>query len=130
MLRCKNNRHGRTNFALQALFCLIGGQALAAAALLALSAAPLPAQTLQPSSPDYVPPSAGSLIDPQVQRDADEIKKQTWRSAPAGEQGNWTLDIGRFEEDKDEEQDLRERISEDVESYSGMRLRLPLKGGQ
>lgn len=105
---------------------------VAAAALLfagtATSALAQTAPSQPPSDLSTLPPS--TLVDPQAEKDAARIKSQTWRSAPVGQNKNWNLDIGHFKEDKSLEQDLRQRIDEDVDAYSGMRLRLPLKGGR
>ena len=67
------------------------------------------------------------LIDPEAQIKGENIKQHTYRSDPAGQNKNWNLDIGRFQ---DEYKDDPNRISDklDNDSFSGMRLRLPFRG--
>lgn len=134
MLQCTNIQQGRPNFGQSAHWCRFPGQIRALLSGVALAsglAGAAAGQTVPPvPSQDLSTPPATTLIDPQAEKQADRIKDHTWRSAPVGQQKNWNLDIGHFKEDKAQEQDLRERISEDEEAYSGFRLRLPLKGGR
>lgn len=67
------------------------------------------------------------LLEPEFKVKGDEIKSQTYRSQPAGQNQNWNLDIGRFQPKFEDDPN---KLAPDLEgNYSGMRLRLPLRGG-
>jgi len=67
------------------------------------------------------------LIDPEAQIKGENNKLHTYRSDPAGQNKNWNLDIGRFQDEYKEDPN---RIAEelDKDSFSGVRLRLPFRG--
>ncbi len=83
--------------------------------------------TTQPA----LPPSEGAsqfLIEPEAQIKGDTIKQKTYRSDPAGQNQNWNLDIGRFQGDYNE--DPKSALdAPDNDTFSGVRLRLPFRGG-
>ena len=77
-----------------------------------------------------LPPGEGPsqfIIEPDAQIKGDNIKQQTYRSDPAGQNKNWNLDIGRFQGDYKEDPN-RALESLDNDTFSGMRLRLPFRG--
>jgi hypothetical protein len=77
------------------------------------------------------PPGGGSsqfLIEPETQIKGDVIKQKTYRTDPAGQNQNWNLDIGRFQGDYTEDTDHTLKDL-DNDTFSGMRLRLPFRGG-
>lgn len=90
----------------------------------------VPSATADSATPPIVNPSAGSspfLLDPGAQIEGDRIKRETYRSQPAGQNQNWNLDIGRFQPQVDDDPN---QLADDLkENYSGMRLRLPFRGG-
>lgn len=105
-----------------------------AAGLFAMQAAhaqqPLPQP--EPVEPQAAQPAPGSsfIIDPKTEIQGDQIKSETYRSQPAGKNHNWNLDIGRFQQPIEQEPSEFNNRAEDLnENYSGMRFRLPLKGG-
>jgi hypothetical protein len=101
-------------------------------ALLAqLCAGPASGQTLPGLPPDDLFRSKSYILDPQLEKDADQIKNQTYSSTPVGQQKNWNLDIGYFDRDySDEAVDLRERFDDLEQGFTGIRLNVPLTGGQ
>lgn len=76
---------------------------------------------------EWFVPKTG-IIDTDAQIDADNIRANSHRSRPIGKQQNWNLDLGHFQQDFSEETDLRQRIEERDESYTGLRLSVPLRG--
>ena len=68
----------------------------------------------------------GFQVDPIIEQKADRIKQQTFRSRGVGEQKNWNLDIGRFQDNVPEPR--HDFLDEPIGPYSGMRLRVPLRG--
>lgn len=67
------------------------------------------------------------LGEPEAQIKGDKIKRETFRSQPAGQNQNWNLDIGRFQPPIHDDPN---QVADDLtENYSGMRLRLPFRGG-
>lgn len=67
------------------------------------------------------------LMEPDAQIKGDRIKDETFKSLPAGQNQNWNLDIGRFQPKINDDPN---GVAPDLEGdYSGMRLRLPLRGG-
>lgn len=94
--------------------------------------AQVPAPTAEPGTANLPEntsrePTSPFLIEPDAQLKGDKIKQQTYKSQPAGENQNWNLDIGRFQEPIDTNPPLTD--SEKLnENYTGMRLRLPLRG--
>lgn len=72
-------------------------------------------------------PASPFLLEPEIEIKGDRIKRETYRSQPAGQNQNWNLDIGRFQPKIDD--DPNDLIEDDKQGYSGMRLRLPLRGG-
>mgnify|MGYP007073204953 CR=1 FL=1 len=84
-------------------------------------------------SPPVAAPEAGIsttspfLMEPDAQLKGDRIKDETFNSQPAGQNQNWNLDIGRFQPKINDDPN---RVAPDLEGdYSGLRLRLPLRGG-
>ena len=67
------------------------------------------------------------LIEPDAQIKGNQIKQKTYRSQAIGRNKNLDLDIGGFQAPINEDPN---QLAEDLEdsSYSGMRLRLPLRG--
>lgn len=108
----------------------MGVHALTAAIFVAAVVAdmiPAVAQTLPglPTDEWFVPQTR--LVDPQVDRDAETIREQTYRSTPVGQQQHWNLDIGHFSQDiSDEPVDLRDRVADQPPGFSGLRLRLTI----
>lgn len=94
-----------------------------------LTAAPAQAQALPGlPPPDYFPPKS-YILDPQLEKDAEKIKSQTYRSKPIGQQQKWNLDIGYFDREYSEEAvDPRERLEEQDDGFAGIRLSVPLTG--
>lgn len=80
----------------------------------------------RPAQPPVEGPSQ-FIIEPEAQIKGDTIKQQTYRSDPAGQNKNWNLDIGRFQGDYKENPN-RALESQDNDTFSGMRLRLPFRG--
>lgn len=78
-----------------------------------------------PSDEWFVPKTG--IIDTDAQLEADNIRANSYRSKPIGKQQNWNLDLGHFQQDFSEEPDLRQRIEERDESYTGLRLSVPLR---
>lgn len=72
--------------------------------------------------------SSQFLIEPEAEILGNQIKQQTYRSQAAGENRNWNLDIGRFQSPIDEDPN---QVAEDLKdrNFSGMRFRLPFRGG-
>lgn len=70
----------------------------------------------------------GFQVDPIIEQQADRIKQQTYRSRGVGEQKTWNLDIGRFQDNIPEPR--QDFLDEPIGSYSGLRLRMPLRGGK
>ena len=68
------------------------------------------------------------LIEPDAQIEGLNIKQHTFRSQAVGKNKTWDLDIGRFQGEIEEDPN---RVFEDLDNdtYSGMRLRLPFRGG-
>jgi len=67
------------------------------------------------------------LMEPDAQIKGDRIKEETFKSLPAGQNQNWNLDIGRFQPKINDDPN---GVAPDLEGdYSGMRFRLPLRGG-
>lgn len=104
----------------------------AAAALLVLAAAlpfSRPAVAQQPDPPVLQPGYSPALtLDPDAQRQADQIRKEQYKSDTIGQGGNLSLDIGKFVTEPDPIERSMPDVQED--SYTGMRLRLPLRGGR
>jgi len=89
--------------------------------------AQVPQPDLVPENTQQAAPASPFLLEPEVEIKGDEIKRETYRSQSAGQNQNWNLDIGRFQPKiNDDPNDL---IDDDKQGYSGMRLRLPLRGG-
>lgn len=67
------------------------------------------------------------LIDPDAEIKGENNRLHTYRTDPAGQNKNWNLDIGRFQDEYKEDPN---RISEELDndSFSGVRLRLPFRG--
>ena len=78
-------------------------------------------------------PHSEFLLEPDAQIQGENIKQQTFRSQAAGKNKNWDLDIGRFQGkiDEDPNNSLYNHTIEDAnrDTFSGMRLRLPFRGG-
>ena len=76
------------------------------------------------------PPATGTKdsfqVDPIIEQKADRIKQQTYRSRGVGEQKTWNLDIGRFQANIPEPR--QDFLDEPIGPYSGLRLRMPLRG--
>ncbi len=113
-------------------------QILFAAAVTFACAAPVSAQSVKGvNSPDEAlaaspNPSDGALslflLEPEAEIQGNRIKQQTYRSQAAGQNKNWNLDIGRFQEPVNEDPNqLAEELREG--NFSGMRFRLPFRGG-
>ncbi|MEC9368628.1 MAG: hypothetical protein VX871_08035 [Pseudomonadota bacterium] len=98
------------------------------AAALGLTVTPAPAQD-QPNPAPIAPVYAPSMaLDPDAQRRADQIRREQYKSETIGQGGNLSLDVGKFVTDTNPVERSLPDVQE--ESYTGMRLRLPLKGGQ
>ena len=80
-----------------------------------------------PSLPSGDAPSQ-FLIEPDAAIKGNNIKQQTYRSQATGQNKNWNLDIGRFQTPINEDPN---QVAEDLKdrNFSGMRFRLPLRGG-
>lgn len=102
---------------------------VAAAALLSGGS---PAQAQSPPglpSDEWFVPKTG-IIDTDAQIDAANIRANDFRSTPIGKQQNWNLDLGYFPQDFSEEPDLRDRVEERDQSFTGLRLSVPLSGNR
>ena len=113
-------------------------QILFAAALTFACAAPAGAQSVQGVNNPGGAPAASSLpsgdplslflLEPEAEIKGNRIKQQTYRSQAAGQNKNWNLDIGRFQAPVNEDPNqLADDLTEG--NFSGMRLRLPFRGG-
>jgi len=113
-------------------------QILFAAALTFACAAPAGAQSVQGVNNPGGAPAASSLpsgdplslflLEPEAEIKGNRIKQQTYRSQAAGQNRNWNLDIGRFQAPVNEDPNqLADDLTEG--NFSGMRLRLPFRGG-
>ncbi|MDH3581075.1 MAG: hypothetical protein OEM91_10685 [Hyphomicrobiales bacterium] len=96
-----------------------------------LTGAPAQAQALPGlPPPDYFSPNS-YILDPQLEKDAEKIKSQTYRTKPIGQRQEWNLDIGYFDREYSEEAvDPRERLEEQDDGFAGIRLSVPLTGGR
>lgn len=112
-------------------------QAILAAFLTASASSSAYAQANGPSAPLNTTPGATPqdgagaispfLMEPEAQIKGDRIKEETFNSQPTGQNQNWNLDIGRFQPKINDDPN---RVAPDLEEdYSGIRLRLPLRGG-
>ncbi len=111
---------------------------LAVAALVLTLAAPVSAQAVKGLNAQGGAPDASSLlsgeapsqflIEPEAEIMGDRIKLQTYRSQAVGQNKNWDLDIGRFQAPINEDPS---GLADDLtnSTFSGMRLRLPFRGG-
>lgn len=118
--------------------CRTSQKILFAAALSFACAAPASAQSIKGDIGAGGGPAASSLpsedtlspflIEPDAAIQGNLIKQQTYRSQAAGQNRNWNLDIGRFQTPIDEDPN---KLADDLTegNYSGMRFRLPFRGG-
>lgn len=75
------------------------------------------------------PPQArGTILDSDAEHRAEQIRSKHYRSRPVGEEGNWNLDVGNFTAEPTPQEKQFENAPTD--SYTGFRLRVPLKGDQ
>lgn len=81
---------------------------------------PVPESTLQPAPSPF-------LLEPEPEIEGNRIKSETYRTQPTGQNQNWNLDIGRFQPKIND--DPNGLAQDDKQGYSGLRLRLPLRGG-